>query len=62
MTEAKERKITELAKRVLDLVDPWDREPDKTEEELINDEFNAILTQPEYVVEFLLDIIDNYTA
>ena len=62
MTEAEEKKITELAKRVLDLVDPWDREPDKTEEEQIADTFNAITTEPEYIIEFLLDIIDNYTA
>lgn len=62
MTEAEEKKIMELAKRVLNLVDPWDREPDKTEEEQITDTFNTITTEPEYIVEFLLDIIDNYTA
>ena len=47
-----------LAKRVLDQIAPWDRDDDKTEDEQITEIFNDFATQPEYIVEFLLDTID----
>jgi len=49
----------EVSKRVFDLIDPWDRDDSKSEDEQINDIFNEISTHPTYTIRFLLDIIDN---
>jgi hypothetical protein len=62
MDELREKDITELAKRIYEYIDPWDREPDKTEEEHINDIFNQINVNPEDTIRFLLDLLDNYSA
>lgn len=55
-----EERITSLAKRVLDLVPYWDRDPDKSEDELVTEIFNSINTQPEDVIEYLLNIIKDW--
>ena len=46
----------ERAARVFDLVDPWNRE-DETPESTAE----LIEKDPKAVIDFLLDIIDNYT-
>lgn len=55
-----EERITTLAKRVLGLVPYWDRDSDKTEDELVTEIFNTINTQPEDIIEYLLDIIKDW--
>lgn len=55
-------KQLQAAKRVLDLIPEWDRNPDQTEKEAINDIYNDISTEPETVINFLLDIIDELNA
>ena len=48
------KRTEEIAKRVMELVDPWDRENDTIETTV-----RAIKENPEAVIEFLLDIIDD---
>ena len=50
------------AERVFELMPPWDREPDKTPEELKTDIYNMISVDPVSTIEYLLDILDNYTS
>lgn len=50
-----------LAKRILDQVALWDRE-DKPEEEQIEDTIQSMYETPNYIIEFLLDIIDELQA
>lgn len=52
MTDSKKR---ELAARVFDLVDPYEIADSG---ETIESTLNTLNTEPEYIIEFLLDIID----
>jgi len=53
--------LNRLSKRVLDLVAPWDREY-PTESENLKATAETITNNPQYVIEFLLDILDGYTS
>lgn len=48
----------QAAERIFELIPPWDRDEDLTPAEI----YNAISLDPVSTIEYLLDIIDNYTA
>jgi len=50
------------AERIFLLLDPWDRDPDKTASEQITDIYNEISLRPEGTINYLLDIIDDLRA
>lgn len=52
----------ETAKRIFDLIPIWDRDPEKTEEQQINDIYNTISLDPTTTINYLLDIIDELQA
>lgn len=55
-----DEKQMEAAKRIFELMDPWEKEG--TEEETLNSIYNTISLDPVSTINYLLDIIDNYTA
>lgn len=52
----------EAAKRILELIPFWERNNDLTEAEQINEIYNEISLDPISTINYLLDIIDNYTT
>jgi len=52
----------EAAKRIFDLIPIWDRDPEKTEEQQINDIYNMISLDPTTTINYLLDLIDELQA
>lgn len=57
-----DEKQFEAAKRIFDLIPIWDREPEKTEEQQINDIYNMISLDPTTTINYLLDLIDELQA
>jgi len=50
------------AERIYLLIDPWERDPDKTASEQITDIYNEISLRPEDTINYLLNIIENLEA
>ena len=55
-------KQLKAAERIFSLIDPWDRDPDKTASEQITDIYNEISLRPEDTINYLLDIIEDLQA
>ena len=55
-------KQMKVSERIYWLVDPWDKEPEKTTEEQINDIYNLISLDPVTIINDLLDRIDELNA
>ena len=52
----------QAAERIFELIPIWDRDETKTDAQQITDIYNSISLDPTETINFLLDIIDNYTA
>lgn len=50
------------AERIYNLMDPWEREPGESPEEAKSNIYNEISLDPVATINYLLDIIDNYTS
>lgn len=57
-----DEKQLEAAKRIFDLIPTWDRDPEKTDEQQINDIYNTISLDPTTTINYLLDLIDELQA